>query len=73
MLSIRLALLGFFALTVLANESHVIEKRGLISRLFSERSKSNRDVDEDLPPRERSKFRELLKNPVVISMLSKKQ
>jgi hypothetical protein len=39
--------------------------------MFGGSSKSNRDVDADMSPRERSKFRELLKNPVVIGMLSK--
>jgi hypothetical protein len=39
--------------------------------MFGGRKDSTQDVDADMSPRERSKFRELLKNPVVISMISK--
>ena len=47
------------------------QKRGLISKLFGGSSKSTKDVEANMSPRERSKLRELLKNPVVITMLSK--
>jgi hypothetical protein len=39
--------------------------------MFGGNKKSTGNVDADMTPRERSKFRELLKNPVVITMLSK--
>lgn len=42
-----------------------------MSKLFGGSSKSKGDVEADMTPGERSKLRELLKNPVVISMLSK--
>ncbi|CAF0771936.1 unnamed protein product [Adineta ricciae] len=70
MWSRQLLVVGILAIAVLASQSHVIHKRGLLSRLFGGSSKSNRDVESDLPPRERSKLRELLKNPIVITMLS---
>ncbi|UJR22170.1 hypothetical protein I4U23_025234 [Adineta vaga] len=70
MWSRQLLIVWLLAITILATQSHVIHKRGLLSRLFGGSSKSNRDVESDLPPRERSKFRELLKNPIVITMLS---
>ncbi|CAF1228552.1 unnamed protein product [Adineta steineri] len=70
MWSRQLFIVWFFALTILATQSHVIHKRGLISKLFGGSSKSKGNVEKDLPPRERSKFRELLKNPIVITMLS---
>ncbi|CAF0906063.1 unnamed protein product [Rotaria sp. Silwood1] len=65
-----LFLVWFLTLTILTTQSHVIHKRGILSKLFGGSSKSNRDVEADMSPRERSKFRELLKNPIVISMLS---
>ncbi|CAF0879889.1 unnamed protein product [Rotaria sordida] len=70
MWSRRLFLVWFFTLTILTTQSHVIHKRGLLSKLFGGSRQSNRDVETEMTPRERSRFRELLKNPVVISMLS---
>jgi len=70
MWSRQLFLVWFFTLTILTTQSHVIHKRGLLSKLFGGSSRSTKDVDADMSPRERSKLRELLKNPVVISMLS---
>ncbi|CAF4137150.1 unnamed protein product [Rotaria sp. Silwood2] len=71
MWSQQLFFVWLFTLTILTTQSHVIHKRGLLSKLFgSSSSKSTRDTEADMTPRERSKFRELLKNPIVISMLS---
>ncbi|CAF0735832.1 unnamed protein product [Adineta ricciae] len=70
MWSRQLFLVWILAVTVLATQSHVIHKRGLISKLFGGSSKSTKDIDANMSPRERSKLRELLKNPVVITMLS---
>jgi len=39
--------------------------------MFGGSRHSTQDVDSDMSPRERSKLRELLKNPAVIAMLSK--
>lgn len=70
MWSRQCVILWFLALTFLATQSHVIEKRGLLSTLFGGDSQSTRDVQTDMSPTERSKFRELIKNPIVITMLS---
>jgi len=71
MWSRHIFLFTLFTFAILDSQCHVIHKRGLISKLFGGGSKSsNRDIESDLPPKERSKFRELLKNPIVISMLS---
>ncbi|CAF4076314.1 unnamed protein product, partial [Rotaria magnacalcarata] len=45
-------------------------KRGLLSKLFGNKGSSTSNVESDLPPRERAKLNELLKNPIVVSMLT---
>lgn len=66
----HILLFTLFTFAILDSQCHVIHKRGLISKLFGGGSKANRDIESDLPAKDRSKFRELLKNPIVISMLS---
>jgi len=67
-----------FALTILATQSRTISKRGILSKLFSSGSSSNNKYgtsssgsgNSEIAPRERSKIRELLRNPIVVSMLT---
>ncbi|CAM4790457.1 unnamed protein product [Rotaria magnacalcarata] len=66
----QLFLVWCFTLTILATQSHVIHKRGLLSKLFGNKGSSTSNVESDLPPRERAKLNELLKNPIVVSMLT---
>ncbi|CAF1232698.1 unnamed protein product [Adineta steineri] len=70
MWSRQLFLVGIFTLTILTTQSHVIHKRGVFKKMFGGDKQSTRDVEADMTPKERSKYRELLKNPIVISMLS---